>query len=84
MKYKTVESGYIVTVGNGNGAIPISDEEYERIANALAKMPVQKSGMGLRLRDSDLTWESYEVEPLPETDDIDDSEALEILLGGAS
>lgn len=84
MKYKTIESGYIVTIGNGNGTIPISDEEYESIANALAKMPVQKNGMGLRLRDSDLTWESYEIEPILESDEVDDSEALEILLGGAS
>lgn len=84
MKYKEIENGYIITVGEGSGSIRISEEEYSRIISALSRVPTQKKGFGLRLRDEDLTWEEYEAEPIPESDEVDDSEALEILLGGAS
>lgn len=84
MKYKTIENGYIVTAGDGKGSIPITEEEYCRILDALAHMPIQRNGFGLRLKNDDLVWESYKVEPIPESDEVNDAEALEILLGGAS
>ena len=81
MKYKTVENGYIITIGTGNGQIPITEEEYKEIINALNNKPEHKNSVGLRLRDNDLAWEEYQLPPAPEPEP-DAEEILDILLGG--
>ena len=81
MKYKTVENGYIITIGTGNGQISITEEEYKKIVNVLNNKPEHKEGFGLRLRDSDLTWEEYQLPPTPEPEP-EAEELLDILLGG--
>lgn len=80
--YKVVENGYLTAIGTGNGGTEITEPEYNEILSIIQAKPQATETADYRLKE-DLTWESYEVEPLPEPDDIDDSEALEILLGGA-
>lgn len=84
MKFKIVENGYICGIGVGNTGIEITDAEYNEIASAIQTKPEETAEIGYRLK-IDLTWESYEKEPQPdpEDEDVPDSEALSILLGGA-
>ena len=81
--YKNVDNGYILAIGTGNGGTEITESEYNEIMSVIQTRPQPTETTDYRLKD-DLTWESYEVEPIPESDEVDDSEALEILLGGAS
>ena len=81
--YKTIDNGYILAIGTGNGGTEITESEYNEILSVIQNHPQETETIAYRLKD-DLTWESYEMEPIPESDEVDDSEALEILLGGAS
>ena len=81
--YKNVDNGYILSIGTGNGGTKITESEYNEIMSIIQAKPQATETVDYRLKE-DLTWESYEVEPLPEPEDIDESEALEILLGGVS
>lgn len=81
--YKTIDSGYILAIGTGSGGTEITESEYNEIMSVIQNRPQETETIAYRLKD-DLTWESYEMEPIPESDEVDDSEALEILLGGAS
>lgn len=80
MKYfKNVSDGYLTHVGTDCGGVEISKEEYEALLEVIRNRPVE-TGKGFRLKE-DLSWGSY---PLPEAvEELSDSEALEILLGGA-
>lgn len=80
--YKCTSGGYIIAVGTGGMGDVITEAEYVEIMNVIANKPHESESVGYRLK-SDLTWESYEREPEPEPQEIDDTEALEILLGGA-
>jgi hypothetical protein len=84
MKFKIVENGYICGIGVGNIGIEITEAEYNEIVSAIQTKPEETATIGYRLK-TDLTWESYEKEPQPdpEDEDVPDSEALKILLGGA-
>jgi hypothetical protein len=76
--FMNISNGYLTHVGIGEGGISISDEEYKALLEVIRNRPVEP-GMGFRLRE-DLSWERY---PMPEiSDDLSDSEALEIWLGG--
>lgn len=77
---KIVEDGYLVAVCNGNTGLPISDEEYTRILAVIQDKPPMTNNTDYRLRE-DLTWEPYEVAPVPESDPSPD-ELLDILMGG--
>lgn len=80
--FKIVEDGYISLVGTGSGDGEISWEEYETILSAIRNRPVSEPGYVYKLR-TDLTWELCEVPPIEEADEeIPDSEALSIILGG--
>lgn len=80
MRYwKSENDGYISTVGTGDGGVEIVKAEYDNIMTAISNKPQSTDTRGYRLK-TDLTWEEYQIEP---SDEIDDSEALEILLGGA-
>lgn len=82
--YKLVDGGYIlgVAIGTGAGGTEITSTEYDEIMTVIHNKPQATATTDYRLK-TDLTWEEYEVEPDPPSDEIDDSEALEILLGGA-
>lgn len=81
MFYKLVEDGYIVCIGTGGMGEEITEAEYSEIMTAIASKPQRTETTDYRLK-TDLTWEQYEVDPPEPSDEIDDSEALEILLGG--
>lgn len=81
-KYKYTENGYIIAIGTGGMGEEITETEYEEILTAIQNKPTETATLKYRLKE-DLTWESYEVEPEPPSDEIDDSEALDIILGGA-
>ena len=80
--YNIVDNGYILAIGTGAGGTEITEAEYDQILAVIHAKPVKTETEDYRLRD-DLTWEAHAVPP-PESDpDVDDSEALQIILGGA-
>ena len=79
--YKIIESGYIVAVGTNTGGEEITEAEYNEIMAVIQNKPADTETIKYRLK-TDLTWEQYEVDPPVPSEDVDDSEALEILLGG--
>lgn len=81
--YKMIIDGYLVAVGSGSGGTEITAEEYAELLNIIRTKPVASEGYDYRLK-SDLTWELYELPIIPtEDDEISDTEALNIITGGA-
>ena len=83
--YKNISDSYILAVGTGCGNDEISEQEYNEIMSVIRSCPNEK-GKGYRLK-TDLTWEEYDLPPVPEPSDDDEistDEALNILLGGAT
>ena len=83
--YKQTDGMYILTVGVGVGGIEISVDEYREILSVIQNRPIAED-KGYRLK-ADLTWEEYDLPPVPEpsdNDEISTDEALNILLGGAA
>ena len=83
--YKQTDSMYILAVGVGAGGIEISADEYSEILSVIQNRPTAE-GKGYRLK-TDLTWEEYDLPPVPElsdNDEISNDEAINILLGGAT
>ena len=83
--YKQITKNYITTIGTGPGNIEITEAEYNQILSIIQNRP-QSEGKGYRLK-TDLTWEEYDLPPVPEPsddDEISNDEALNILLGGAT
>ena len=88
MRYsKIVIDGYIEGIGTyksrSNMDGDITEAEYNSIMAVIQNRP-QSDGKGYRLK-TDLTWEEYDLPPVPEPSDeeeVSDSEALSILLGG--
>ena len=79
--YKTEDNRYIVSIGTGNGGTEITEPEFNEIMTVIQNKPEETETIGYRLK-TDLTWEQYEKESIPEPEEIDDTEALSILLGG--
>lgn len=80
---KIVDSGYIIGLSELTGQ-DITSEEENDIRFAISTRPEPQSGYSYRLK-SDLTWESFVLPATPElmdSDEITDTEALSILLGG--
>lgn len=65
--YKTVNDGYIVGVGTGNGGTGITEAEYMSLLTMIRQRPQDTATTGYRLT-TDLTWEPYARE-LPDQDD---------------
>lgn len=83
MRYnKHLSDSYILAVGTGAGGTEITETEYNQILAVIRAKPPRTEIEDYHLRE-DLTWEAFAVEPLPEPE-LDDSEALEILLGGGA
>lgn len=85
MRYnKQTSNNYILAIGTGYGGTEITETEYNDIMAIIQSCP-KVEGKGYRLK-SDLTWEEYDLPPVPEPsddDELSDAEALNILLGGA-
>ena len=81
--YKMIIDGYLVAVGSGSGGTEITAEEYAELLNIIRSKPVTSEGYDYLLK-ADLTWELYELPPMPiEDEEISDTEALNIITGGA-
>lgn len=78
--YKQTNDDYIVAIGIGLGGEEITQTEYENIISVIQLRPQETNSIGYKLK-TDLTWEEYEVEELEVPEEIDDSEALDIILG---
>jgi hypothetical protein len=72
MRYnKTIDSGYIISIGTGSGGTEITEQEYAEILATIRKKPNASGGYDYRLK-TGLTWEEYKlppVEPEPPTDE---------------
>ena len=83
--FKSLSDGYIYAIGTGPAGTEITEAEYNEIMAIIQNRPTAE-GKGYRLK-ADLTWEEYDLPPVPEpsdNDEITDAEALDILLGGAT
>lgn len=81
--YKNVSNGYIRAIGTGYGGVEITEEEYNELLAIIHNAPITTDGYGYRLRE-DMTWEMYELPIIEEEDEeITDTEALDIIVGGA-
>ena len=83
--FKSLSDGYIYAIGTGHGGEEISETEYNELMAIIQNRPIA-DGKGYKLR-TDLTWEKYDLPPVPEPSDDDEistDEALNILLGGAT
>lgn len=72
--YKTIDSGYIISIGAGNGYTEITEQEYAEILTAIRNKPIPRDGYDYRLK-PELTWEEYAVPPV-EPEPLTDEEAL--------
>jgi len=79
---KIIEGGFILAIGTGNGGTEITEVEYNTILSVIRTKPPTTETNDYRLRE-DLTWEEYPVDPPDPDPEIDDSELLDILMGGA-
>lgn len=80
--YKLINNGYLVAVGSGSGGTEITEAEYNNLLSVIHNKPTAPEGYDYRLK-ADLSWELYELPPVPEDDEITAEEALEIIRGGA-
>ncbi len=79
------KKNHIIAIGTGAGGTEITKVEYDKIMAIIQKRP-SADGKGYRLK-TDLTWEAYDLPPEPEPsdeDELSDTQALNILLGGAT
>ena len=75
MRYhKNVDSGYIISVGTGNGGTEITEQEYAEILETIRNKPTPRDGYDYRLK-TDLTWEEFKLPPV-EPEPLTDEEAL--------
>lgn len=80
--YELIDNGYITAIGTGAGGTEITEAEYNTILDIIHSKPAATDTTDYRLR-TDLTWEPYDIDPPDPDPELDDSEALSILLGGA-
>lgn len=79
------KKNHIIAIGTGAGGTEITKVEYDEIMAIIQNRP-STDGKGYRLK-TDLTWEAYDLPPEPEPsdeDELSDTQALNILLGGAT
>lgn len=77
--YKIINNGYLIAIGNGSGGTEITAEEYAELLNIIHNKPTAESGYDYRLK-ADLTWEKYELPPMPEEDEEATTEDYEAAL----
>lgn len=77
---KVIQGKYIMALHIVTDGGNCNEEEYNSLLALFADRPEAPSGYWYLLRADTLEWEMVEA---PENDDVDDAEALAILLGGA-
>ena len=81
--YKQIEDNCIISININGGGDEVNVDEYYNILSIIRNRP-QTEGKGYKLK-TDLTWEEYDLpstsEPSDE-DELSDTEALNIILGG--
>lgn len=82
--FESQKDGYILGVGKGLFGTEIDVSRYNAVLAALPLKPPATETTDYRLK-VDLTWEEYDVPPMPEPepDDHDKAEAYDILMGVA-
>ena len=82
--FKTVKSGYIMTIGIGNGGIEISEDEYHELYDIFINRP-GFDGNIYELRETTLEWEQTgtyaEAEEPTETETEQKAQAYDIIMG---
>ena len=76
----------MIVVDNYIVAVEAKDSNFEEIMARISEKPKDPDGYTHKLRADTLEWELVENPPDPEPtvdDEVDDAEALSILLGGA-
>lgn len=67
--YKFVQDGYILGIMAGDcDKTEITESEYNEILAIIHTVPTAPAGYGYRLK-TDLTWELYELPPMPPDDE---------------
>lgn len=79
--FKTIQNGYIQTIGTGEGGIEISGEEYKALHAVFMNRPTDAERI-YELNAENLEWEQTGIYAGTE-EELSDAEALAILLGGA-
>ena len=83
MYYKIIENGFIIAVTTGAGQVPVTEAEYNELLAVFRSKPSAPAGYEYMLDAVTLEWELMELPPEPEMgDEIDDGEAMNILMGG--
>ena len=81
-----IDSGYVLGIASSESPLPnaISEAEKNEVFTMLCNKPQDApDGYTYKLRADNLEWELVELPPAPEpSDEVDDSEALDIILGG--
>jgi len=80
--FKYIDDDYLLGIGKGSGGIEITESEYDEIMSIIQNIPQETNEIGYKLTTS-LEWESYKKEPQTEQEELNDSETLNIILGGA-
>lgn len=78
--YEQTSNGYILSYGiSEHTGTEITEVRYNDILDAVVHMPQDEEGISYRLK-TNLSYEQITVDPVDP--DIDDTEAMSILLGG--
>ena len=67
--YKTINDGYLVSVGTGTGGTEITESEYNELLSIIHNRPIPQSGYDYKLKADTLTWELVELPPIDDTDE---------------
>lgn len=80
--FENTEGEYIISISTGTGGEEIDKEEYDNIISVIRNRPTAEAGYDYRLK-TDLTWELVALPPEEDDPELSDTEALDIILGGA-
>ena len=82
MAFMVCESnGYILGIGKNQAESGgVSESKYNQISELFKNKPSDTDEYQFKLRSDTLEWERVPIEPEP-SEDVDDSEALDIILG---
>lgn len=77
--YKTLNDGYLVSVGTGSGGTEITESEYNDLLSIIHNRPTPSTGFDYKLKADTLEWELVELPPIEEDDEATESDYIEAL-----